>query len=222
MQLNKRKMKEFMLKNLKWIVLFICIIGFIDLSESVFHKEIMKGDIIGYKIISTYLISDFATPIAQFITNFGGAIFLIVSTIILLVTIKNKKIGISICSNLVIATGLNLLLKNILQRPRPTEYRLIDESGYSFPSGHSMVSMAFYGYIIYLIYKYVKNKYLKWSLITTLSILIVSIGISRIYLGVHYTSDVLAGFLVAISYLVIYTGIVNKFVLEKEENEIGE
>ena len=102
----------------------------------------MKGDIIGYKIISTYLISDFATPIAQFITNFGGAIFLIVSTIILLVTIKNKKIGISICSNLVIATGLNLLLKNILQRPRPTEYRLIDESGYSFPSGHSMVSMA--------------------------------------------------------------------------------
>lgn len=222
MKLNRKKIKELVIENLKWIVLFICIIGFIELAEDVFNKEIMQGDIIGYKIISTYLISDFATPIAQFITNFGGAAFLIGSAILLLVVIKNKKIGISICSNLVIATGLNVLLKNILQRPRPTEYRLIDESGYSFPSGHSMISMAFYGFVIYLIYKYVKNKYLKWSLITILSILIVSIGISRIYLGVHYTSDVLAGFLIAISYLVIYTGVVNKFLLEKKENEIGE
>lgn len=222
MKLNRRKIKEGIVKNLKWIVLFICIIGFISLAEDVFHKEIMNGDIIGYKIISTYLISDFATPIAQFITNFGGATFLTGIAILLLLVIKNKKIGISICSNLVIATGLNILLKNILQRPRPTEYRLIDESGYSFPSGHSMISMAFYGFVIYLIYKYVKNKYIKWSLITILSILIVSIGISRIYLGVHYTSDVLAGFLIAISYLVIYTGIINKFLLGKKENEIGE
>ncbi len=222
MKLNRRKIKEGIVKNLKWIVLFICIIGFISLAEDVFHKEIMNGDIIGYKIISTYLISDFATPIAQFITNFGGATFLTGIAFLLLLVIKNKKIGISICSNLVIATGLNILLKNILQRPRPTEYRLIDESGYSFPSGHSMISMAFYGFVIYLIYKYVKNKYIKWSLITILSILIVSIGISRIYLGVHYTSDVLAGFLIAISYLVIYTGIINKFLLGKKENEIGE
>lgn len=222
MKLNRRKIKEGIVKNLKWIVLFICIIGFISLAEDVFHKEIMNGDIIGYKIISTYLISDFATPIAQFITNFGGATFLTGIAFLLLLVIKNKKIGISICSNLVIATGLNILLKNILQRPRPTEYRLIDESGYSFPSGHSMISMAFYGFVIYLIYKYVKNKYIKWSLITILSILIVSIGISRIYLGVHYTSDVLAGFLIAISYLVIYTGIINKFLLGKKENEIEE
>ena len=91
-----------------------------------------------------------------------------------------------------------------MQRPRPTEHRIIDESGYSFPSGHSMVSAAFYGFLIYLIYKNVKNKYLKWGLITILSLLVFLIGVSRIYLGVHYTSDVLAGFLVAISYLIIF------------------
>ena len=206
----KEKIKRFIVKNLKWIILFICLIGFLALAEDVFNKEIMNGDIIGYKFISTYLISDFATPIAKFITNFGGAIFLIGIAVILFIVIKSKKIGISIITNLGIITILNQLLKRILQRPRPEEFRIINESGYSFPSGHSMISMAFYGYLIYLIYKYVKNKYLKWFLITILGILIVNIGISRIYLGVHYTSDVLAGFLISISYLIVYISIVNK------------
>ena len=210
----KEKIKEFIIKNLKWIILFICLIGFLALAEDVFHKEIMKGDIIGYKIISTFLISDFTTPIAKFITNFGGAIFLIILTITLFILIKNKKIGLSIILNLIVITGLNQILKYILQIPRPTEYRLIEETGFSFPSGHSMVSMAFYGYLIYLIYKYVKNKYLKWISIVLLSILICSIGISRIYLGVHYTSDVLGGFLISLSYLIVYTLIVNRYLLE--------
>ena len=208
----KKKIKKFITKNLKWIILFICLIGFLAIAEDVFNKEIMDGDIIGYKLVSTFLISDFATPIAKFITNFGGAIFLITLTIVLLVLIKNKKIGISIFSNLVIVTILNQLLKAILQRSRPTEYRIVEETGYSFPSGHSMVSMAFYGYLIYLIYKYVKNKYIKWISIVLLSILVCSIGISRIYLGVHYTSDVLGGFLISMSYLVIYISAVNKFL----------
>ena len=208
----KKKIKEFITKNLKWIILFICLIGFLAIAEDVFNKEIMDGDIIGYKLVSTFLISDFATPIAKFITNFGGAIFLITLTIVLLVLIKNKKIGISIFSNLVIVTILNQLLKAILQRSRPTEYRIVEETGYSFPSGHSMVSMAFYGYLIYLIYKYVKNNYIKWISIVLLSILVCSIGISRIYLGVHYTSDVLGGFLISMSYLVIYISAVNKFL----------
>ena len=212
----KEKIKEFIIKNWKWIVLFICLIGFLELAEDVFNKEIMNGDIIGYKIISTFLISDFATPIAKFITNFGGAIFIIILTVILIAVIKNKKIGLSILTNLAIITILNQLLKKILQRPRPTEYRIIEETGYSFPSGHSMVSMAFYGYLIYLIYKYVKNKYVKWISISLLSILICLIGISRIYLGVHYTSDVLGGFLISISYLVIYISAVNKFLIEKD------
>ena len=209
----KERIKDFIIKNLKWIILFICLIGFLALAEDVFNKEIMKGDIIGYKVVSTFLISDFATPIAKFITNFGGAIFLIILTILLIVVLKNKKVGLSICINLVVVTILNQLLKRLLQRPRPTEFRIIEETGYSFPSGHSMVSMAFYGYLIYLIYRFVKNKYLKWISIVLLSLLICLIGISRIYLGVHYTSDVLGGFLISISYLVIYISAFNKFFI---------
>lgn len=211
----KEDWKELIKKNLKWVVLFICLVGFLALAEDVFNKEIMNGDIIGYKLISTFLISDFVTPIAKFITNFGGAIFLSIATVMLFLLIKNKKIGLSIISNIVIIAVLNQLLKRILQRPRPTEFRIVEETGYSFPSGHSMVSMAFYGYLIYLIYRYIKNKYVKWTLITILSILICLIGISRIYLGVHYTSDVLGGFLLSISYLVIYISSIKKLLPEE-------
>ena len=217
----KDNWKEYIKKNLKWVVLFICLVGFLALTEDVFNKEIMQGDIIGYKIISTFLISDFVTPIAKFITNFGGAIFLSIATIALLLLIKNKKIGLSLFSNIVIITILNQLLKRILRRPRPTEFRIVEETGYSFPSGHSMVSMAFYGYLIYLIYRYIKNKYIKWSLIVLLSILICLIGISRIYLGVHYTSDVLGVFLLSISYLVVYISLIKNLKIKNITKENG-
>ena len=137
----KLKIQNWLTKNLKWIILFIAIIAFLAITENVWNKEMMVIDIEGYKVISTILISDFMTPIAKVITNFGGAIALSLIAIISLITIKNKKIGLSICLNLIIATALNILLKNILQRPRPTEFRLINESGYSFPSGHSMISI---------------------------------------------------------------------------------
>ena len=210
------KTKEIIEKNIKWIALFLCVVLIIGIVEDVLDKEIYKLDVTGYNFVSKYLIYDNITPIAKGITQLGGAICIIVFATILSIVIKNKKTGILIWANLGISTLLNQILKYIVQRPRPTEFRIIDESGYSFPSGHSMVSAAFYGFLIYLIYKNVKNKYLKWTLITMLSILIISIGTSRIYLGVHYTSDVLAGFLISISYLIIFTTSITFF----EKNNI--
>jgi len=205
-------LKSFLRKNLKWIILFICIIGFLEIAEEVFAKGLMKRDVIGYELVNRYLISDFATPIAVFITQFGSAMGLLVLATIASVLIRNEKIGIAIYLNLLCVGALNQLLKYIVQRPRPNEFRLINESGYSFPSGHSMASTAFYGFFIYLIYKKVKNKKLKIILITLLTILIILIGTSRIYLGVHYTTDVIAGFLVSISYLMIYTSIIDDYI----------
>lgn len=197
----------------KLIILFLCLIAFLAIAEDVLSKEIMKGDIIGYNIISKLLMSDTMTNIAKIITNFGGPVYIVIIAIIFAIAVKNKKISISVFINLIVVTLINQIIKNILQRPRPTEYRIIEQGGYSFPSGHSMVSMAFYGYFIYLIYKYVKNKYVKWISISLLSLLICAIGISRIYLGVHYTSDVLGGFLISISYLVIFISATNKFII---------
>ncbi len=208
----KKEIKKLIYKNLKWIICFICLILFLALAEDVFNHEIMKGDIIGYEFISKNLIKKSLTPLFKLITWFGSATCLILSTIFLFLVIKNKKIGLVIGTNVVLVTILNQVLKFLLQRPRPTKYRIINEVGYSFPSGHSMVSMAFYGYLIYLVYNNIKNKYLKTLLIIVLSLLIIMIGISRIYLGVHYTSDVCAGFLISISYLIIYINMTRKFI----------
>ena len=218
-EIMKENVIKFIKNNWRWMLLFICLIGFLALAEDVFHQEIMNGDIVGYDIISKLFKFNVSTPIAKFITNFGGAIFVISLTTILFFVIKDKKIGISIITNLGIVTILNQIIKFIMQRPRPTEFRIIEETGYSFPSGHSMVSLAFYGYLIYLIYKYINNKHLKRTLIIILSVLICIIGVSRIYLGVHYTSDVLGVFLISFAYLIIYIELVNKFVLEKNKDD---
>lgn len=210
------KVKEIGIKNLKWIMLFILLLMIIAIVEDVFDKEIMKLDIMGYSLISS-IIDESVTPIAIIITNLGGAIVICILTLISFILIKNKKISFCILLNLIISTFLNLFLKNIIQRPRPDEFRLIFETGYSFPSGHSMISMAFYGFLIYLSIKYLKNKKLKIILITLLSVLIIFIGISRIYLGVHYTSDVLAGFMISVCYLIVYTSLVKKYIIERED-----
>lgn len=213
-----KEFKIFVKNNYQWLICFISLILFLALAEDVFNNEIMKGDTIGYNIVSN-LISDNLTPLVKMITWFGSATCLILLTVILFVIIKNKKAGLLIGTNLVIITILNQTLKNLLQRSRPTGFRIINETGYSFPSGHSMISMAFYGFLIYLIYKNVKNKYLKFTIIIILIILIISIGLSRIYLGVHYTSDVLAGFLLSIAYLIFYCHVVDKVLYVGDEFE---
>lgn len=206
-------LKKFMCNNYKSIICFVCIVLFLALAEDVFNNEIIKGDIIGYQFVSNYFIKDNVTPIMKCITWFGSALCLILMSFLSFFLFKDKRVSILVCVNLVVITVFNQLFKFILQRPRPSDFRIIEESGYSFPSGHSMVSMAFYGFLIYLIYKKINNKYLKWGLISFLALLIVLIGISRIYLGVHYTSDVLAGFLISIAYLILFISIVNKFDL---------
>lgn len=206
------KINKLIGKHFKLMMLVLCLIIFFILVIKVFNDSVIRSDIFGYNIISNYLISDSRTPFIKLVTNLGGTLCLIILTILSFLLFKNKRIGISVTINLIIITLLNIVLKNIVGRTRPIDNRIIEETGYSFPSGHSMISMAFYGYFIYLIYKYVKSKKLKWILIVMLELLIISIGISRIYLGVHYTSDVISGFLFSIAYLIIFTSVVNKYL----------
>ena len=95
--------------------------------------------------------------------------------------------------------------------------QIVQESGYSFPSGHSMVATGFYGFLIYLIYKEVKNKKIKYPLIVFLSILILLIGISRIYLGAHYATDVIGGWIIGAVYLAFFIKYGYKKIVKKSK-----
>lgn len=212
---KQKKIKEIIDTNRRWILLLIALLILIYLIESIFENEIGAFDNAIYHYISM-IISTGGTIFFKIITEFGAAFVIIPICLICVTTMKDKRKAMTIVLNLVIIFVLNQLLKQVFERPRPTEFRLIEESGYSFPSGHSMVSMAFYGFIIYLLAKEIKKPVFKYISCISLSILILLIGISRIYLGVHYASDVIGGFCFSIGYLTVFT----KFYRDKKKIEI--
>lgn len=91
--------------------------------------------------------------------------------------------------------ALNKILKYIFQRQRPDLEHLAEVTGYSFPSGHSMVSFSFYGFMAYIIFLNIEKPRLRYPIMAIFILLAFCIGISRIYLGVHYASDVIGGFI---------------------------
>lgn len=203
---------EFLKKNYLLFIIIICLVitGFI--LESVYEKEILEFDKLAFSLFK--IRTSLLTKIFLIITSLGSPYVLILLTLLSFL-LKNKKLSFIITGNLALITIINQVLKFIVKRPRPSDLFLIVETGYSFPSGHSMVSLSFYGLLIYFIYKYFKNKKLKIFLITLLSLIIVSIGISRVYLGVHFVSDVISGFLLSLSYLIIFIKVINKFILKE-------
>jgi len=144
------------------------------------------------------------TLFMRFMSYLGSATILITLTIAILIFAKNKKGASKIAINLSLVFILNRILKAIFRRERPSVLRLAEETGYSFPSGHAMVSIGYYGYIIYLVYRYVKNKRARNIIILLLALLILLIGISRIYLGVHYATDIIGAYIIGLIYLHIF------------------
>ncbi|MDO5811656.1 MAG: phosphatase PAP2 family protein [Bacillota bacterium] len=141
---------------------------------------------------------DFMTSFFKLCSNLGSTWFYVI-LVLVLVLLKNKK-DVWIGIHLLIIQGINRIIKALVKRPRPPQmYHLVKETNYSFPSGHSMSAMIGYGLLIVE----VKKSSLKYRKIIEvfLAIMIILIGLSRIYLGVHYFSDVIGGFLLSLSYL---------------------
>lgn len=157
--------------------------------------------------------SDFNTYFFKIITFLCSIKFigLMCITSILLTLIKKDKSYLLIMLVSIISSVVNLIIKNIIRRDRPDKINwLITESNFSFPSGHSMMATVFYGFLAYLLYKSKINKSVKVIVLIMTFILILLIGISRIYLGVHYTSDVIGGFLWGITLLILIIGLTKK------------
>ncbi|MDF2546656.1 MAG: phosphatidylglycerophosphatase [Anaerosolibacter sp.] len=137
------------------------------------------------------------TKIALGITYLGVGKFYVVLCLVLFWLLYRKRNYIemiALTTTLLGGYGLNELLKAIIQRERPNLYDLV-EKGFSFPSGHAMVSLCFYGMAAYLISRNTKESRWRWVVGIWASLLIAAIGLTRIYLGVHWFSDIVAGFI---------------------------
>lgn len=190
------------------LVLIVAVI-----SYRVIFYDVLWIDTVASNFMSA-IRCDWLDYLMKFFTSFGNTstilILLFVSVWIIVIMVKNRKLAMFFMGSLIGNVLINQGIKSLIRRERPVN-SLIYVGGFSFPSGHAMVSMAFYGMLIYLFYKLVKNKRLKNILMIGCSILIFLIGFSRIYLGVHYLSDVLVGFSVSLLYLDGFARILNKY-----------
>ncbi len=146
-------------------------------------------------------------------TEFGSVwgYLLLILLITWYVHIKEKgwRITLEILAVLSTAGAMSFILKWIMDRERPQEVQMIEAGGLSFPSGHSMSSIAFYGFLIYLGWIHFRSKGVKITLTIALSLFILLIGFTRVYLGVHYPSDVAAGFAAGLGWLAFCIWIFN-------------
>jgi undecaprenyl-diphosphatase len=121
--------------------------------------------------------------------------------------------GILLLASIGISYGLNLVLKNAFERERPLGNRLLEEDGFSFPSGNAMVGTSFYLFSAFLLYQRYQKPWILW--IGT--ILPFFLGLSRVYVGVHYPSDILAGFSFGLAFCVCLAVIYKKLNANSEE-----
>lgn len=199
------------MKKIKWIIFVLAILIFCVLAYFVLEGKTGDFDSFIYKLV-TFSKTDFLTGFYKFITSFASEIMIGIVSLSFLVIFKNKRYGGFVLLNAFNIFILNFLLKLIFMRDRPYELMIINESGYSFPSGHAMAALGFYGFIIYLLRHFNLNKKSKVIFSSLLGILIILIGVSRIYLGVHYASDVLAGYMVSLAYLILYITFIKKYL----------
>ena len=195
-------------QNRVTLILAAALLVFLFLLQNVMTGDIQRLDAAAYQIFVVLARRSWLTPVMEGFSALASPVILAVTLLVVGAFAPGRAPGWCAAINLVCAVGLNYVLKEVVQRPRPEGFRLVAESGYSFPSGHSMVSMAFYGLLIWMVWHYEKNRLLRFLFVLALTGIIVLVGVSRIYLGVHYASDVLAGFAVALVWIMVYTRII--------------
>jgi membrane-associated phospholipid phosphatase len=201
------------------IILTTFIASFIIVAWIVRRTFFLKKENLDFAVFEYFsqFVSDGTTRFMQAVTFFGSHLFLVPANLILIAYFlfirKHKWSSIKVPAVALSSLILMFSLKAFFNRPRPLAPLLEQVGGLSFPSGHAFMSFSFFGLLIFLAYKYLNNKWLKWSLIIFFIIFILTIGISRIYLKVHYASDVMAGFSLGFMWLVVSLWVLNK--LEK-------
>lgn len=213
------RLKDIVLKRKRILIISACIILFIELLDDVLEGDLMTLDLLAKAFFVENLRADWLTPIMESISALATPVSLLVLLLVIVAFAPGKRPGMFCTVNLVLVVLLNVLLKELVQRPRPEDINLVVETGFSFPSGHSMVAMAFFGLLVWLVWHYERDRTLRLACCAGFSLIILLIGISRIYLGVHYASDVLAGFCISLAWLAMYTSVAAPFLLQEAEEK---
>lgn len=180
-----------------WVTLTLSIVAFGKVIEEVFREKDLLKDIAVLEWLHTFTDPQL-TELTIGITNLASLQFIVILTILLLIifVIRGRFVNAVTLAILTAGSGgLIVLFKFAFHRPRPHIFTpLIVEKSFGFPSGHSMIAISFYGLLAYLLVRQ-RLKGLNILVAATLIILIGLIGLSRVYLGVHWPSDVLGGYM---------------------------
>lgn len=196
-------------ENGRLVIVSVCLLVFLVLLNRVLAGEIMELDRSAIALMVGRIRSAWLTPIMEAVSFMVTPVPLF--ALIFAAVLAGRSRGIGglgwLCAiDLLGSTVLNQLLKFAIQRPRPdVRLRLVEIGGFSFPSGHSMAAMAFFGLFIWLTWRCVRDRRVRDGLTALLCTAIVAVGFSRVYLGVHYASDVLGGFCASLIWLAVYT-----------------
>ena len=194
------KNKQTFLTKGSFALLLFVILGYVVK----FHSNYLKGF---DRPIQTILRGDLPDSLTFFFSNVTSLInipVIITWVVVLVVLFLYKKWwseAILLAGNLALTGILVALLKNVYQRPRPTIQHLIEEGGFSFPSGHALASTLIFGTLLIIVSQRIKSVQTKRILQSLMIVMIFIIMTSRVYLGVHYPTDVLGSFLLGLGIL---------------------
>lgn len=194
-------------------IFFVALFVFILIAKNISIGNTYAFDERAFLFVDTQ-VGNTQTNVMQFFTYLGSPSFLIPANLLLIIWFlfiqKKRWFSIKIPTVVLSSLLLMLLLKFIFQRPRPINPLIAEAAGFSFPSGHALMSVSFYGLLLYILFQHIKNTWWRLLLLILIVSLIFIIGFSRIYLRVHYSSDVIAGFCVGITWLILSLWILSK------------
>ncbi len=194
-------------------IFFASLVTFVFIVRRVF---LLKNEELDQKVFEVVkpLISDTNTSVMNFITFFGKHEFLIPANLALIAYFlflkKHKWYSIKIPAMAISSLLIMFGMKRVFGRPRPGDQLLEQATNFSFPSGHALMSVTFYGLLAYMAWHAIKNPMLRWLVIVLLVCWILLIGFSRIYLRKHYYSDVVAGYCIGFLWLIFAVWLLNR------------
>jgi undecaprenyl-diphosphatase len=192
--------------KLKFSLVLFTLVGFGSMALLIKNNDIVHFD----KVIIAFIQSletPFLTVTMKFFSFIGSGssinILALISVIVLYFFLHHRSELLLFIIVLIGSHYLFRLLKEIFHRARPDLHRLIEIDGYSFPSGHATNAITVYGILSFLLWRHVPTRWGRSLLVIFSTIMILTIGFSRIYLGVHYPSDVIAGYFAGGFWLII-------------------